>query len=200
MGLLLRARGGSFGGRNGYSAGGRLGDPRRSERDATRSSAAWPAVGPTDGGWTVTSICVPIAAVELLTNWQPDRQEPFSGAVVCRGRIPAVSGRRRLGCPQPWPTDAAPPDRDSLPRIATKRPRSDASSSAISVAHKPWQQSRRVVIGSRQVGTALRSRVGRPDTDSVSRVRTKSCPMAFGFPCGRTAEFHAGGQVISGLG
>jgi len=36
--------------------------------------------------------------------------------------------------------------------------------------------------------------------EQVSRVRTKSCPMAFGFPCGRTAEFHAGGQVISGLG
>jgi len=35
---------------------------------------------------------------------------------------------------------------------------------------------------------------------SVSRVRTKSCPMAFDLPCGRTAEFHAGGQVISGLG
>jgi hypothetical protein len=34
----------------------------------------------------------------------------------------------------------------------------------------------------------------------VSRVRTKSCPMAFDLPCGRTAEFHAGGQVISGLG
>jgi hypothetical protein len=31
----------------------------------------------------------------------------------------------------------------------------------------------------------------------LSRVRTKSCPMAFGFPCGRTAEFRAGGQVIS---
>jgi len=32
------------------------------------------------------------------------------------------------------------------------------------------------------------------------KVRTKSCPMAFDLPCGRTAEFHAGGQVISGLG
>src|SRR3954468_10754252 len=34
----------------------------------------------------------------------------------------------------------------------------------------------------------------------VSRVRTKSCPMAFDLPRRRTAEFHAGGQVISGLG
>lgn len=34
-------------------------------------------------------------------------------------------------------------------------------------------------------------------TDPVSRVRTKSCPMALSFPRGRTAEIHAGGQVIS---
>jgi hypothetical protein len=34
----------------------------------------------------------------------------------------------------------------------------------------------------------------------LSRVTTKSCPMAFDLRCGRTAEFHAGGQVIPGLG
>src|SRR5262245_15435497 len=36
--------------------------------------------------------------------------------------------------------------------------------------------------------------------ERLSRVRTKSCPMAFGFRCGRTAEFRAGGQVISWCG